>query len=257
MSLDRKPRESVRDAENQLGWLRGRIDEIQKRPLREHPDALNSVFIFGLSRSGKTTLEYMLGSQPTVKMGYETESVKQAAKFAFQSQGYYDLGNLDFLPVHLFDVAAEEYSRIIKEFSKEKRVFTATFPGHIWSLPTISEVVPNCKFIFVKRRKIDLMYKIYNTLYNNGHIYSYDLKYLSRYIDIYYEILDTLLEIFSGNSLLIEYEDMIEDPTATLTRVCEFCGISPDYSLMPEIGSDVGCSAPYASLIDATLSGSK
>ncbi len=254
--LDRTPREAVRDAENQLVWLRQRSDEIRQRPVREDPNTPNSVFIFGLSRSGKTTLENILGSQPVVKMGYETKAVHLATKFAFQSDGFYDLGNIDFLPIHLFDTACEEYSRIICELCEDKNLFSATFPGSIWHIPTIYEIIPNCKFIFIKRNKRDLLYKIFYNRYAKGHHYSYDLKSLNNYIDIYYEFIDELRNIFPNNSLLIEYEDMVSEPAATLSRVCEFCGISPDYSLMPEIGSDIGCSEPYAEMIEAALSAS-
>jgi len=48
---------------------------------------------------------------------------------------------------------------------------------------------------------------------------------------------------------VIEYEDMIADPTACLRTAAQLCGLSaPDGPVSPVAG-DPGCSAPYRQLM--------
>ena len=44
---------------------------------------------------------------------------------------------------------------------------------------------------------------------------------------------------------VIHYEDIVEDPVATVKTVAELCGIEFTDAQLPPIGDDRGCAEPY------------
>ena len=89
--------------------------------------------------------------------------------------------------------------------------------------------------------------------YKSGNTYSYALDALREYIQQYEKMIDLMHEAFPKNSIIISYEEMVQDPGRALDRMCKLCGLVPDHDLLPNVPSDVGCSEPYRELIDAAL----
>ncbi len=222
----------------------------------DEPDYPNSLFILGLSRSGKTTAESIICTQPGLVRGYENPAINNAIATGFQMGGLIPFESLAQLPLQLYSMVRSEYRRQIEELIGDNSWVTNTSPGHIWDAAFFSKAIPNMRFVFMKRDIDDLMFRIYTKKYRLKNTYSYDLKALKQYIESYNSLIDTLHECFPENSIILSYEDMIADPKAALKQMCELCDIKPNYKALPkEIPNDVGCAEPYKEMMHAALKG--
>jgi Flp pilus assembly protein TadD len=153
--------------------------------LREHPiraaagsepdEPPISLFILGPSRSGKTTMERLVGTLDGVKRGYENPSVDQVVRRAFQGAGFL-VGKLESLPTQFHPLLANLYRHEIVRRAGPARVFTNTSPGRIHDAALIAAVFPNTRFILVKRDVDDNVLRIFMHRYLRGNFYAYDLK---------------------------------------------------------------------------------
>jgi hypothetical protein len=60
---------------------------------------------------------------------------------------------------------------------------------------------------------------------------------------------DLMAEKFPNIVRMIQYEDMIADPTACLRTAAELCGLSIPNGPLPTFAGDPDCSAPYRELM--------
>jgi len=217
------------------------------------PDYPTSLYILGPSRSGKTTTERIIATQPGVYRGYENPAMPRAITNAFQEGALVTFNSIGQLPLQLYPFVKEFYKDNLDKIIGKNKIFTNTTPGHIWDSPISSQAIPNTKFVFLKRDFHDLLLRIYMKNYKSGNTYSYELGVLREYIQHYEKMIDLMHEAFPKNSIIINYEAMVQDPGKTLDRICKLCGLVPDHDLLPIVPSDVGCSEPYRELIDAAL----
>lgn len=212
-----------------------------------------SLFILGPSRSGKTSLELLLGQCEGVKRGFESRFAEIAAKRTSQQSALLTVSNPDALPPVLNGRFAEIYIEEIREFCKDAKIVTDTYPAMISYLGRLAITIPNCRFVFVKRDRQDLSLRIFMRHFKAGNHYGYDVKTILEYIAWYYELADLWLEMFPEISMQVDYEAMIADPSAILGRVATLCGIDPAKGPLPDIGDDRGCSRPYRAFMAEML----
>jgi len=125
------------------------------------------------------------------------------------------------------------------------RVFTNTLPGHIHNAALLARVIPNARFLLVKRNLEDVTWRIYLTKYLSGNPYAYDLKAIRDYLDWYNAMIDLTAEKLPGIAHVVSYEAMADDTAATLRKVAEVCGLGLNDDRVLSLGNDRGCSVPY------------
>jgi tetratricopeptide (TPR) repeat protein len=214
-----------------------------------------SLFILGPSRSGKTCLELLMSHADGVKRGHESRFAETAAKRASQQSGLLTISNPDGLPAALDSRFVEVYIEEIKEFAKNAKIVTDTYPAMISYLGKVARCVPHCRFVFMKRDKNDLALRIFMRHYKAGNHYGYDIKTIGHYISWYKELADRWLDIFPEITTQVQYEDMVAEPRAILERIAKLCGVAASTGPLPDIGDDRGCSKPYQKFIAAELAG--
>ena len=133
------------------------------------------------------------------------------------------------------------------------KVFTNTHPSRIHDAARIAAAFPGVRFIFVKRNLEDNLLRIYMRKYTRGNSYAYDLKSARDHVIWYHQMIDVLAEKFPDIVRVIQYEEMVADPAATLRVAAELCGLPMTDKPLPEIGDDRGCAAPYRELMAAAL----
>lgn len=212
-----------------------------------------TLFILGPSRSGKTTLESLLGHLQGVKLGYENPSVENAIRRTFQSAGLLTTKLFELLPEHLDDRCRDFYLEELQRRAGAAKVFTNTHPGRIHDAARIAAAFPNTRFIFVKRNIEDNMLRIYMRKYQQANYYAYDLRSIQRYLIWYHEMIDFLAEKLPGVSRVIQYEEMVVDPLAALKTAAALCDVQVDAAKLPTIGDDRGCARPYQRLMHKML----
>ena len=204
-----------------------------------------SLFILGPSRSGKTTMEKLVSAIDDVKRGYENPIAENAVRHAFQDEGFLTSELYENLPRELEKSCREIYLDDLKCRAGSARVFTNTHPGRVADAARIAAIIPNVRFIFVKRNLDDITLRIYMKKYAEGFSFSYDIEAIHSYVTWYYRMIDMLAEKLPKISLVIQYEDMVRDPAAALSSAAELCGLELPAESLPELGDDRGCAAPY------------
>ena len=212
-----------------------------------------SLFILAPSRSGKTTLENLLGTLDGVQRGYENPIVENAVKGAFQSAGLLTSNLFEALPLQYHSLARDIYLEELARRAGSARVFTNTHPAHISNAARMAAAFPNTRFIFVKRNLEDNALRIYMRKYRRGNSYSYDLKSAREHIIWYHEMIDLLAERLGDRARIIHYEEMVADPAGALRVAADLCGLDMPDGPLPPIGDDRGCAEPYRELIAAEL----
>lgn len=203
-----------------------------------------SLFILGPSRSGKSTLETLVGTCNDVKLGFENPIVESAARHAFQSGGYLNNETYDYLSQECQKTCRKFYLDDLEGRAGEAKVFTNTHPGKIVDAAGIAAIIPNTRFVFVKRDPEDLALRIFMTLYAEENPFAYDLATVMEYITWYYQMIDLLAENLPEISRVVQYEEMVDNPGKILDEVLELCALHQNVSEF-DIGDDRGCSAPY------------
>ena len=228
-------------------------------PFTPHPqpeaasDRPISLFIVGPSRSGKTTLERLMGTLEGVKRGYENPIVENAVRRAFQTAGFPTRGRLVELPPGLNQMFAGFYAEELALRAGAARVFTNTLPGRNEDALRIASDVPNTRFIFIKRNIDDLILRIYMRNYKTGNQWASDVRDIQDYVTWSHEMMDIMAERMPDLCRILTYEDLVTDPTAALAMTADLCGLDYDGSRALTVGDDRNCAAPYATWIEEAL----
>jgi tetratricopeptide (TPR) repeat protein len=214
-------------------------------PIEPSVEAPLSLFILGPSRSGKTTLERLIGSLDGVKTGYEIPIVGNAVRRTFQAAAIPASTFLEDLPASLHPAFRENYREELLRRAGSARVFTSTLHGVIHDAGIVATLTPNSRFLIMKRDWDDVALRTYMTKYLEANSYAYDLKSIRDYLNWYDQMIDLIVERMPNIAKVVRYESMIADPAATLRQAADLCGLSVGNVSPPEIGDDRSCAAPY------------
>jgi len=228
--------------ENSLARLRAISRAPQLSMNRELPVSL---FILGPSRSGKTTLERLVSSLDQAKAGYEIPIVETALRRTFQAAAIPTSSRLEDLPAPLLSLFRDMYLEDLAKRAGPARVFTNTLPGHVHNAVLLASVIPNVRFLLVKRSLEDVTWRIYLTKYLYGNSYAYDLKAIGDHLDWYNAMIDLTAEKLPEIAQVVSYEEMVDDPATILRDAARLCGLSINDRPVPSLPSDRGCSTPY------------
>lgn len=210
-----------------------------------------SLFILGPSRSGKTTLEQLVGNLAGVKCGYENPGVELAVKRTFQTAGLLTTDFFELLPPQLYPLCREIYLEQLTRRAGSANVFTNTHPLRILDAPLIATVFPNVRFLFVKRDVDDTVLRIYQRKYREGNAYSYDLGATRKHVLWYHQMMDTLAKKLPDHVRIIDYKDMVADPARAVRTAAELCGVEARHGPLPVLRDDSGCAQHYREYIDS------
>lgn len=212
-----------------------------------------SLFVMGPSRSGKTTMEALAGTLDGVRRGYENPGIDHAISRTYQAAGLITVASINYLPPQLYPEVREIYLEELARRAGPARVFTNTHPAFMSDAALLAAILPNARFIFVKRNVDDILLRIFMRQYKRGNEYSYDLKAAREYIEWYYKMIDLLAGKLPDITRVIQYEDMVADPAGALGIAADLCGLPLNHGPLPEIGDDRGCAEPYREFMDAAL----
>ena len=230
------------------------LQACQTRPAKNDDRYPISLFILGPSGCGKTTMEELAGMFDAVKRGYENPMVENAVRRVSQASNLLTVSLLKQLPPQLYPMFCEIYLKNLAQRVSPRKIFTNTLSTCIHDAAHIASVVPNVRFIFLKRNVEDNLLRIFMRNYTDGNPYAFDLKAARDHVLWFNEMIDLLAEKFSNIARVIRYEDMIGDPIGALRVLADLCGLAmPERP--PAVSGDVGCSAPYRELITRELEG--
>ncbi len=199
-------------------------------------------------------MEELAGMFDAVKRGYENPIVENAVRRVSQTSNLLTISLLKQLPPQLYPMFRETYLHNLAQRVGSRKVFSNTLSTCIHDAAHIASVLPNVRFIFLKRNMEDNLLRIFMRNYTSGNPYAFDLKAAREHVLWFNEMIDLLAEKFSNIARVIRYEDMVANPAGALRVIADLCGL-PMPERPPAISGDVDCSAPYRELITRELEG--
>ena len=176
---------------------------------------LAKLFIMGPSKSGKSSLEHILSASSHVKTMYETIKHNELIK----NNGC-GKDSSELLFKNLF------FQSEGKLFYQGYKVVTSTNPGSIFYSDYLMDMLPTVYFIIVKRDLRDVSPEIFTSEYNSKNLYSYDANEISKYLDVYNRVCETLALKVPDRCLTVSFEDIIRAPEDVVDQISRLVGSS-------------------------------
>ena len=212
-------------------------------------DAPVPLFIQGVSRSGKTTLETLIDCHPDIKRGYENHAVEFATVRASQTAGLVSIRSLNTLPDPLLPSFAQHFRDKLASSSSGNTVITNTNPGLIGAIGRVAQALPEARFVFLTRNRDDAALRIFMKKYKSGNHHAYDMATAYQYIDWYEAMIEALTGKLGERAIHIRYEDTVANPSAAVRSVFDLCRLASTSLDLPMIGTDVDAAKPYANFL--------
>ncbi|MBN4059844.1 sulfotransferase [bacterium AH-315-I11] len=96
----------------------------------------------------------------------------------------------------------------------------------------IKMLLPNAKFIHIKRHALDNCLSCYEKKFTQGHEYTYDLKMLGGYYSAYIELMEYWKSIFPEDIYEVNYEELIHDSEKVITQCLGFMNLELEKSCL-------------------------
>lgn len=208
------------------------------------------VFIVGCSRSGTTLLQSLLASHPAIASFPESKFFVDLIRMPEEQSRRYSLGivgpqlrstmesfldeaghpelkrKLPNLP--LINAYVRSFKNILAELTQlqGKSMWLEKTPEHLHRLKYIETFIPEAKVIHIVRNGVDVIASLYEVARRYpqdwGHAYGTVDSCIKRWSD---DIAITHQYITKPNHTLIRYEQLIDDLTNEVERLCQFIGV--------------------------------
>lgn len=240
-----------RSRQDQIGW----VNRFDLHPADRDRGGPISLFILGVSRSGKSTLERLLASLPGVVAGYENAAIRRAAARTSQSAGLLTITAARRLPRQLEAPFAAHYADEIRRRAGEPRVFVSTQPGALLEAGALVNALGNVRFVLVRRDPQDIAVRMFFRHYRERMVFAYDLRAALDEVADYARLMDVWQARLPERCIDMTYEELVSDPETAVRRVCALCGIDRGTTPLPAIPDDREAARPYRQAIAAALAG--
>ncbi len=189
------------------------------------------VFIVGMPRSGSTLVEQVLASHPKVFGAGEIIAFIVAAS---KLEGL----NAPFEPFReaMASLTGEQmrgvgaqYLHHLRALAPDAERITDKGLGNSIVVGLIHLVLPNARFLHIRRDPIDTCVSCFSKWFRSGQQHSYDLAELGRYYRAHEELMEHWRRVLpEGVMLEVQYEDLVEDLEPQAHRIIAHCGLDWD-----------------------------
>jgi tetratricopeptide (TPR) repeat protein len=217
---------SLEDTVQAFSTLRTFFDRRRIDALRRHgmPDE-RPVLIVGMPRSGTTLVEQILASHPLVHGSGETGLLGRAVvQLATELKQPYPEG-LDALPGSSLRKQAETYLNGLESGAGSAQRIVDTSPMNFMQLGLAAALLPDARFIHVRRDPMDNCLSIYREMLGDMHSYAHDLNDLGDFYQLYEQMMEHWVETLGARMHEITYENLVGDAPGEIRHLLEFCGI--------------------------------
>lgn len=184
------------------------------------------VFIVGMPRSGTTLVEQILASHSQVDGTRELPYVEQLVR-RLRATGSYPESLRDADEADL-KRHGDWYLDKVLSHRGSAPLFTDKALGNFWHIGLLAKILPQARFINVRRHPIDSCMGSYKQLFASGQPWSYDLFETGEYCLDYYRLMDHWRELLPGAVLDVDYEDIVDDIETQVGRILDHCGLDAE-----------------------------
>lgn len=222
------------DVPSAAGEAIAELDEVARefasavpRPAEGGYRDYDPIFIVGLPRAGKTTLEGMLGGHPALWGAGELSRLRRLV-LDLGATGTKRPGN-----VRLSQVAdaqlrglGERYSDYVRKLAPFGRRTIDTMPPNFMLVGFIRMAMPEARIIHCVRGPLEQCVAIFEKMFGrSGYGYSYDLRELAAYFGAYRRLMAQWHSLYPGAIFDVDVAEVRKDPAATLRPLLDFCGL--------------------------------
>jgi tetratricopeptide (TPR) repeat protein len=233
------------------------------------------VFLVSLPRSGSTLLEQMLDRHTDIEalgeLSYVRALVRSAMELHFRREAIKVPRLIQRLSRQEKCAFGADYMRRASDHRhSNSRYFIDKMPMNWSDLLFIREILPQARFIEIRRDAMDCCLSNYVHYFSLAHIASFDLVHMARYYRDYVRLMDHVQTAAPGLVYQVRYERLIEAPEAELRSILGFLGLEWDEEVLhfhkslrairtpsseqvrrPLNRQGVGAWKPYAKWLDA------
>jgi tetratricopeptide (TPR) repeat protein len=234
--LAAEPTNPLQRAADQRERLRGQLQQLtpewreswQTPPLTaERP---SPVFLLGFPRSGTTLLDTMLMGHPTVEVMEEKPILSR-----LRLDGV-DVAGLPAMDEAAVRSAQERYFELAADFAtlKEGTVLVDKSPLHMQHLAQIHRLFPDARIILALRHPVDVVLSAFMAKFrpNNSMANFLRIDTAAEFYDLTFALWERALALFPAEVHPVVYEEMIDDPEASLRPLVAKLGIEWDQSVL-------------------------
>lgn len=202
-----------------------------------------TLLLIGPSRSGKSTLERLLGTLDQVKMGFENGVVDDALADVALAAELPPIPSLNQMASAHEAQFRQIYARRARALALDQRVLSNSHPARGYDAARLASIVPGVRLVLLKRNVDDLVVRM--MMHPRLGDVALDEASIRTHIAWYFELLDLLAEKLPKISLMTSYEEIVSNPAAVRSRVATLCGVPDSGAAVPELGDDRNWSAEY------------
>lgn len=203
------------------------------------PEPCPLLIVVGLPRSGKSLVEKLLASQPTLFAGGESSKIYNTFLNVDRSNGA-DAVAKHFQSMRTTPIRSFFQDRLRGGPKKTATRVIDTTPGNLEQLGLLGPLHPDVPIVFVRRDPRDLAASLYFKQFNKAHRYTYDLGTAARAI-ARTEFLARKWQATMPNPMIeLSYEEVVSDPVASASRILAAFGMGIDQPALAAAAKDDG-----------------
>lgn len=211
-------------------------------------------FLVGCPRSGTTLLQSLIVAHSQIASFPESKFFQKTVT----SQSIYEKFNLAPITARkvfnsfLEDINSSELKNLlplnavfvpqyVNSFIKvldtvtlrqEKTYWLEKTPEHLRRINAIEKLVDGAKFIHIVRNGVDVVASLYEMTQKYPEVWGQPRE-LEQYINRWEnDVLISSCHLHKPNHILVRYESLLADPTATLEEICKFLGVTCEPSML-------------------------
>ena len=186
------------------------------------------VFIVGMPRSGSSLLEQILSSHSNVVGMGESRAMPKLIhtiyrKIEDDTPGF--LRTFAEADRKQLENHVEEYEKKALQYVKTESFYTDKMLNNFKYIGFIQGLMPQAKFIHIKRNPMDTCLSCFEKKFTNGHEYTYDLQTLADHFIAYRDLMAHWTRLFPGLIYEINYEDIVSDTKAQIKECLAYLGL--------------------------------
>jgi len=203
------------DMEEELEMLRAIEKSFHPKafpePITSH-HTLTPIFIVGLPRSGTTLLEQIIASHPDIHDAGEWDKLgplvfTQDNKL---SHGKFPSSISSLSPLD-WQMLSQSYLDNMQSLAPESRFITDKTPANFRFIGLIHHMFPHAKIVHITRHPMANALSIYQSMFQRGLGYSYDLENIAHYTQGYQTLMEHWHTTYPGLIHDISYEELVAD----------------------------------------------
>ncbi|WP_339768951.1 sulfotransferase [uncultured Paraglaciecola sp.] len=175
------------------------------------------IFVCGMFRSGSTLVESILSEHPQICSGGEISLLNKCINDAKKYSGLLS-------PSDYGSIAVNYKKQMSKLFGTRKVVVDKSL-DNFKNIGLIKAIFPKAKIICTDRNPLDICVSIYFQQLGSSLNYSTKLHNIAHYYIEYKKILKHWLQMFPGEIFIVNYEQLVENPTDVCSSLFYYCDL--------------------------------